>query len=365
MFADYRFELRGDAPVTTDGKRIYIDPGSFEQWGQEDRCYMVLHALLHAALLHPSRRGLRQPELWNLAADIVVDNAIAEAQSFSPSVETFVDERFFDCSAEQIYARLQNEESDCVKGRRSTAGRPTRSDLLEPHEPETGEDGPRCQEPGARKQETQIRQHWEHAIRRARTATRLRAGNYDEGLVPDSLDREIHVLTTPQLDWRSILWRFVTRTPCDFQGFDRRFLWQGLYLDALDGESVRLHVAIDTSGSIGDEQLQRFVAEIDAMLRSYPHIECWVSSIDTELHGPLKVSGDISAIPLEGGGGTDFRPFFEMLAEDRDPAQTLCVFLTDGFGVFPDKAPSVPVLWVVTESGLDEHRFPFGEVVRL
>jgi predicted metal-dependent peptidase len=87
--------------------------------------------------------------------------------------------------------------------------------------------------------------------------------------------------------------------------------------------------------------------------------------IVTRLHRPLKVSGDISAIPLEGGGGTDFRPFFEMLAEGRDPAQTLCVFLTDGFGVFPEKAPSVPVLWVVTESGLDEHRFPFGEVVRL
>jgi predicted metal-dependent peptidase len=43
----------------------------------------------------------------------------------------------------------------------------------------------------------------------------------------------------------------------------------------------------------------------------------------------------------------------------------VAVYLTDGYGRFPDSAPNFPVLWVVTEHGLDLEAFPFGETVRL
>ena len=45
------------------------------------------------------------------------------------------------------------------------------------------------------------------------------------------------------------------QTPNDFQGYDRRFIWNGLYIDALVGESVQVYVAIDTSGSISDQEM--------------------------------------------------------------------------------------------------------------
>jgi predicted metal-dependent peptidase len=47
----------------------------------------------------------------------------------------------------------------------------------------------------------------------------------------------------------------------------------------------------------------------------------------------------------------------------HDPA--VLVYLTDGFGSFPKKAPDQPVLWVVTPGGLTSENFPFGSVVRL
>ena len=52
------------------------------------------------------------------------------------------------------------------------------------------------------------------------------------------------------MDWRSYLWRYLTHLPTDFNAFDRRFVGRGIYLDEIAGESVRVLVAVDTSGSI-------------------------------------------------------------------------------------------------------------------
>ncbi len=43
----------------------------------------------------------------------------------------------------------------------------------------------------------------------------------------------------------------------------------------------------------------------------------------------------------------------------------VCIYLTDGYGDFPDAPPELPVLWVVTSGGRGLELFPFGEAVRL
>jgi predicted metal-dependent peptidase len=43
---------------------------------------LLLHEVLHAALLHVLRRGQREPMLWNVAADIVVNGMIAQHKGF-------------------------------------------------------------------------------------------------------------------------------------------------------------------------------------------------------------------------------------------------------------------------------------------
>jgi predicted metal-dependent peptidase len=80
-------------------------------------------------------------------------------------------------------------------------------------------------------------------------------------------------LSSSQLGWRAYLWRFLVHTPTDFQGFDRRFIGQGLYLDALAGEKLRVFIAVDTSGSIGVPEIAQFLGEVQAILGAYPHLE--------------------------------------------------------------------------------------------
>ena len=45
--------------------------------------------------------------------------------------------------------------------------------------------------------------------------------------------------------------------------------------------------------------------------------------------------------------------------------QEVAVYLTDGYGTFPDGPPPVETLWVVTPGGLASEEFPFGKAVRL
>ena len=202
--------------------------------------------------------------------------------------------------------------------------------------------------------------YWRAAMTQAAAVQRqLGAGD-----LPAGVRRHVEAVTRPRIDWRSALWRFLVRTPTDFQGFDRRFMHRGLYLEALDGLSVRVAVAIDTSGSIGDAQLSAFLGELGGILGTYPDIEVALYYADAALHGPYPLRQGDRPPPPEGGGGTSFVPFFDAL-EDHPFEERLAVYFTDGFGRFPERAPERPVLWVVVAGGARDEAFPFGLVTRL
>ena len=54
---------------------------------------------------------------------------------------------------------------------------------------------------------------------------------------------------------------------------------------------------------------------------------------------------------LKGGGGTDFHPVFDLIAED-DEYPEIVLYLTDGYGSAPKKQPNYPVIWGVIEGGI-------------
>jgi len=187
-----------------------------------------------------------------------------------------------------------------------------------------------------------------------------------QGSLPTGLARELGMLDQARIDWRAYLWRYLVQTPTDFQDFDRRFIGRGLYLDALTGESVQIHVAVDTSGSIDERQIQALIGEVQGILRSYPHLTCWLYYVDAAVYGPYQLTANSDVPPPVGGGGTDFRPFFHALELQHSPHETaIAIYLTDGYGQFPPAPPPIPVLWVVTAGGLALESFPFGETVRL
>jgi predicted metal-dependent peptidase len=297
----------------------------------------------------------REPELWNIAADIVVNGLIMQQRGVELPPDGLRDENLEWLSVEEVYELLRQSTS---ANRFQLAD----LDLLAPRQ---------VQDPMSTvansgdllslDREATVTAHWQNALQQATVIAR----STGSGKLPGGIDRELETIVNPQLDWRAYLWRYLVQTPTDFQGFDRRLIGRGLYLEALQGESVQVYVAVDTSGSVGDRYLQLFIEEIRGILAAYPHLDCTLYYADRELYGPYLLT-PTSTIPTpQGGGGTSFVPFFDRVAQTWDGyTRAMCIYLTDGYGEFPSSMPIFPTLWVVTPGGLDLAQFPFGEAVR-
>lgn len=339
--------------AATNGRQILINPQFFERLTLDQQEAVLLHEVLHAALLHVSRGAGRDAKRWNIAADIVV-NGILTREGFAlprDSVRAQALERF---SVEEVYDLLETSPWD---KRSFPLGSP---DLLT----QPGGDNKQVPMPGSMGQEqTQAMEaHWRNAIEQAG----VMAETLLQGSLPASIQRELQTIKTGQLNWRHYLWRYLVRTPIDFRDFDRRFVGKRMYLETLEDETVSVAVAVDTSGSINNGQIQVFLSEVQSILLSYPHLNCQLYYADAALHGPYALTPYASLPTPIGGGGTDFRPFFTKLAQAYSPwTTTVAVYLTDGYGHFPSQPPSFPVLWVITPGGQDSAHFPFGETVRL
>ncbi len=354
LFAKFR-PTQAVPTAATNGKDIFINEDCARSLPSPQLDGLLLHEVLHAALLHVVRRGAREPLLWNIAADIVVNGMIMQQKGFELPAGGIRDTELEHLSVEEIYELL-------LKNARCYSF--SELDLLDEAPADALEGGQR----GAfgslsAAKRAELESHWRNALQQAMVIAR---SSNSQGSIPAGMQRELGMLTEAQLDWRSHLWRYLVKTPADFAGFDRRFIGRGLYLEALEGESVQVFVAVDTSGSIDDGQMRLFLSEVAGILSAYPHLTCELYYADAEVYGPyfLDPKGEIPR-PV-GGGGTSFIPFFEKVSEKLDWNTTgLCVYLTDGWGDFPEEPPAFPVLWVVTPGGLDLEQFPFGETARL
>ncbi len=341
--------------AATDGKDILFNPDYLLSLPTRQQDGLLLHEVLHAALLHVLRRGVRDKEVWNIAADIVVNGIIYQQGYFDLPSGGIRDEKLEHLSVEEIYELLPQQQCQYCLGDLDLLDAPpgdSRGERLSPTQFDS-----LCETKKA-----ELESHWRNAMQQATVIARTTS----QGTLPAGMERELSALDTAQLDWRSYLWRYLVKTPTDYTEFDRRFIGRGLYLETLQGESVKVYVAVDTSGSIDDRLLKMFLSEVRGILNSYPHLECELYYADADVYGAYELNPDSTIPEPQGGGGTSFVPFFHKINDSWDGmTTTVCVYLTDGYGTFPDIPPELPILWVVTPGGLDLSQFPFGETVRL
>lgn len=118
----------------------------------------------------------------------------------------------------------------------------------------------------------------------------------------------------------------------------------------------KVMAVIDTSSSMTSSMLADVSAELGLMAK---HCEVVVVECDTEIH---RVYPYRPIESVKGRGGTDFRPPLEpefLKAQQPD----VVFYFTDGDGPAPDKPPTVPVVWCITEGG--EKPVPWGTEIVL
>lgn len=340
--------------AATDGKDLFINVGFLRGLTPAQRAGLLLHEVLHAALLHVPRRGGRDALRWNIAADIVVNGIVVNEVGLEIPPGAVRDKTLEHLSVEVVYTALLTDPQWQTMLETFTL---TLADL-----PGEGVGGEQSGELGAERRAA-LEAHWREARAQAEAIGRLRG----RGNAPAGLARELEALHAAAIDWRAYLWRFLVQTPNDFQDFDRRMIARGYYFETLAGEAVRVAVAVDTSGSVGRDEMTALLSEVQGMLGAYPHLRCDLYFADAALYGPYALTAHDDLPAPIGGGGTNFRPFFAAVttAVEAGDGPAACVYLTDGYGWFPNEAPPIPTLWVLTSGGLALADLPFGDAVRL
>ena len=288
-----RFRATREVPTAaTNGTEVLYNPEWLGRLASAELDAVLLHEVLHAALLHVTRRREREAVRWNLAADVVVNGMIAQLPHLSLPAGSVREPQWETRSVEEIYALISTK---------------------------TWEACPHCLQPtggqgGAVERILELEAHWRQALLQAEVVAR----GLSSGTLPAGMERLLAELSRPKVDWRTRLWQFLVRTPVDFSGYDRRFIGQGLYLEALEGESIALRVCVDTSGSIDGPMLTDFLGEVAGILRAYPHLRATLYYADAALYGPHSLEPDSPHIPQPvGGGGTSFVPFFDRVAREE------------------------------------------------
>ena len=189
-------------------------------------------------------------------------------------------------------------------------------------------------------------------------------GNLSAGL--ERMFEELHHSKT---NWKVKLRQMVkTKIPFDYsyRKPNRNYLASNLILPSMDGEKYEIVFAIDTSGSITNNELSDFLGEIDYIARSLKKVNVTILTHDVDVHevyediDPKK----IGSIRITGGGGTSHIPVIERIGKLRKKA-ALAVFLTDGFSNFPERAPSFRTIFVLSDSRGRQNLPPWAKEVVL
>jgi predicted metal-dependent peptidase len=219
-----------------------------------------------------------------------------------------------------------------------------------------GEDEPHELSPGEREEMAQQwRSRLASAAQQARQAGKLGA----------SWMRMVDHLIQPQLPWRMLLARYMSNVARDDYSFQRPSRRGGeALLPSLYSGEVNVVVALDSSGSVEDEEMREFLSEIDA-LKGQIRAHITLQACDDQLceQGPWTFQPwQALVLPeaLSGGGGTRFTPVFDWV--DRQGLRPdLLVYFTDAQGEFPAHEPAYPVLWLVKGKG----QVPWGQRLQL
>ena len=77
------FHEKKEIPTAcTDGKNIYYNPSFFKKLTEGQRNYILMHEIFHVILMHPYRGKGKNPRLWNIACDMVVNCMCDRMESY-------------------------------------------------------------------------------------------------------------------------------------------------------------------------------------------------------------------------------------------------------------------------------------------
>jgi len=345
IFMMGKTEVVEDMPTAaTNGRDVWYGRKFVLTLTEPQQRGLVLHENLH--------KGLRQLTMWkelfkesaqlaNMAADYVINLIIHDSDPQGKEVAlppgALLDQSFRGLDTAAVFRKLKDQpppQQGKGDGKGDGAG-------LDSHDWQ-----------GANELTDAEQEALEKEIDRA-----LRQGRELAAKLKGDVPRAVTDVLTPKVDWREALREFITSF-CAGDGIStwrrpaRRWVSQDVYLPSQIGETVgRLVVAVDTSGSIGEE-LRLFLGGVRDICRTVVpegiDLLYWDSRVcQHEKYDPDQFDGLLRSTRPKGGGGTEPQCVVNYIKAHRIKADC-CVVLTDGEVMGWGNGWPCPVLWAIT-----------------
>jgi predicted metal-dependent peptidase len=394
--------------LATDGMHVFYNPTFCKSLTKGERVFAIAHELFHGLFEHAGRNsrfesyaGINweaigndsaakkdatdKSRLWNFAADFIVNDGLVEAHvgEFIKTINILHDPKFRGWAVEEVYEYLLKHPEEA----------PPQAQCLDQHieiqvvpDGEGGEGGGNATTDGegnikvtmTESEFEALQKQWQDTMFSAATAQNeheLRDSSA-AGCIPSAIQRIIDELSTPKVNWRTALRRAVSQIVnrrYTFKTPNKALFSQGWTMPGFRDRTNKLDIAIfvDTSGSVGKEQLTAFISEIRGMMNAFPrykiHAHCFdgavceESVITLEKHNGAGGWDHLNkfAARITGGGGTDFMCNWHYL-KARKIKPRMIIMLTDGFpyGEWGVKNYAPTIFFMMGNNG--QVKAPFG-----
>ena len=200
----------------------------------------------------------------------------------------------------------------------------------------------------------------------------IRQGAILAGKVGGNVDRSFTDLMSAKVDWKEALREFVSavssgKDDSTWRKPNRRWLQHDIYMPSTVSESMgRVVVAIDTSGSIYGDVLNRFISEVASVMQNMNPEQVdllyWDSAVaGHEVYGLNDADRMTSSTKPKGGGGTSPSCITSYMRKHKiDPV--CAIILTDGYvGNDWGGTWNCPTLWTITSN----IKSPIGQTIKI
>jgi predicted metal-dependent peptidase len=362
-----------DVPIAaTDGSNLLLNPDRFFLYNLNERIFICTHEIMHCiwnhiVLMHSFHRrgkvsypdGTTLPydqETMNRAADFVINDCLIESKIGLFNKDWLHDPKLA-TGHDSVIDAYKKVYKAYPPGKKFIGGTG-----FDEHLPPGTSQGKDANEAASGRNEVE----WATQIAAAANAAKA------QGKLPAGLERLLGEVLEPKVDWKekivSLFARKVGSGSSDWRRADRRLIVRDIYAPGRSGFGAgTVVIGIDTSGSIGEKELNMFFAEMAGILEDVRPRRLVVMWCDAKVQrvDEIEEATDLTSLRKKGapgGGGTMFEPVFDEIKKMGLEDVDALVYLTDGYGSFPKVAPNYPVIWG-SISGPGAVNYPWGDVV--
>ncbi len=322
----YEIHIAAVDPVLGE---IYANPAC--GFSEEEWKFVLAHEYLHAGLEHHKRCQGRDPYLWNIACDYVINGWLMEMKiGAMPREGLLYDKELKNLSAESIYDKIVKEMRKFKK--HATFRGYGHGDIF-------GNGTPRFENAD---KGVSLDEFLKNALKEGLD---FHITN-QRGYLPAGLVEEIRALSTPPIPWEVELAKWFDHMfpPMEkHRSYARPSRRQGATPDIprpsyafleKDLESRTFGVVLDTSGSMSQKQLGLALGAIAsyAVSKDVPFVRvvfCDADATDAGYMSPDEIAGRVK---VTGRGGTVLQPGIDLLEKAKDfPGKGPVLIITDGY----------------------------------